>query len=71
MATTAADDGTFVPPPVGCPAPAIVYPKDPQNVGSIRSLLQGYDNYVEAGLETDSWVASTGFQCSVRILWML
>ncbi|OJJ05261.1 hypothetical protein ASPVEDRAFT_838932 [Aspergillus versicolor CBS 583.65] len=57
MATTAADDGTFVPPPPGCPAPAIVYPKDPENVGNIPSLLQGYSDYVEVGQTTENWVA--------------
>lgn len=57
MATTAADDGTFVAPPPGCPAPAIVYPKDPENVGNIPSLLQGYSDYVEVGQTTENWVA--------------
>ncbi|OQE89809.1 hypothetical protein PENNAL_c0013G03989 [Penicillium nalgiovense] len=33
--------------------PAIVYPKDPENVGSIPSLLKGYDDYVEVGQKTD------------------
>ncbi|KAJ5963523.1 uncharacterized protein N7479_003399 [Penicillium vulpinum] len=49
--------GEYQPPAQGCPAPAIVYPKDPENVGSIPSLLQGYDDYVEVGLTTESWVA--------------
>jgi hypothetical protein len=57
MATTAADDDTFVLPPIGCPAPAIVYPKVPEDVGSIPSLLQGYNDYVEVGLTTENWVA--------------
>ncbi|KAF9894400.1 hypothetical protein FE257_007903 [Aspergillus nanangensis] len=39
--------GEYQPPAIGCPAPAIVYPKDPENVGSIPNLLKGYDDYVE------------------------
>ncbi|KAL4930992.1 uncharacterized protein BDV17DRAFT_297495 [Aspergillus undulatus] len=54
---TTPSDGTFEPPPIGCPAPAIVYPRDPENVGSIPSLLQGYDDYVEVGPTTERWVA--------------
>ncbi|KAJ6118862.1 Killer toxin subunits alpha/beta 6 [Penicillium samsonianum] len=42
-----ATGGAYEPPEIGCPAPAIVYPRDPENVGSIPSLLQGYDDYVE------------------------
>lgn len=49
--------GEYQPPEKGCPAPAIVYPKDPANVGSIPSLLKGYDDYKEIGLTTESWVA--------------
>lgn len=49
--------GAYEPPEIGCPAPAIVYPKNPENVGSIPSLLQGYDDYVEVGLTTENWVA--------------
>ncbi|KAJ6149090.1 Killer toxin subunits alpha/beta 6 [Penicillium samsonianum] len=52
-----ATGGAYEPPEIGCPAPAIVYPKDPENVGSIPSLLQGYDDYVEVGLTTENWVA--------------
>ncbi|KAF9882735.1 hypothetical protein FE257_005339 [Aspergillus nanangensis] len=39
--------GEYQPPAIGCPAPAIIYPKDSENVGSIPSLLQEYDDYVE------------------------
>jgi hypothetical protein len=60
MATTivaaADEEDIFVPPPPGCPAPAIVYPKDPGNVGNIPSLLEGYDDYVEVGLDSENWV---------------
>ncbi|KAJ5943590.1 hypothetical protein N7516_003758 [Penicillium verrucosum] len=54
---TSGSGGEYQPPAAGCPAPAIVYPKDPENVGSIPSLLQGYKDYVEVGLTTERWVA--------------
>ncbi|KAJ5441854.1 hypothetical protein N7491_004260 [Penicillium cf. griseofulvum] len=54
---TSSSGGEYQPPAAGCPAPAIVYPKDPENVGSIPSLLQGYKDYVEVGLTTERWVA--------------
>ncbi|KAL3468774.1 hypothetical protein BJX99DRAFT_252482 [Aspergillus californicus] len=43
---TTPTDGTFKPPPFGYP----------ENVSSIPSPLQGYDDYVEVGLSTDNWV---------------
>ncbi|KAI1771426.1 pectin lyase-like protein [Hypoxylon cercidicola] len=38
----------FIPSPEGCPANAIVYPRDPENVGEIPRLLSSYEGkYVE------------------------
>lgn len=44
--------GDYEPPEIGCPAPAMVYPKNMKDVGEIPSLLEGYDDYVTVGLRT-------------------
>lgn len=46
----------YQPPEIGCPAPAIVFPKDPTDTGDIPSLLEAYDDYVPVGSTTEDFV---------------
>ena len=41
----------------GCPAPAIVYPQDPGNVGNIPQILAAYKDAVPVKLKSEDWTA--------------
>jgi hypothetical protein len=48
---------TYDPQKPGCPAPAIVYPRDPENVGNIPQILAAYSDAVPVGLDSEDWTA--------------
>lgn len=51
------DPNTYDPQTPGCPAPAIVYPRDPENVGNIPQILSAYSDAVPVGLDSEDWTA--------------
>ncbi|KAF2828939.1 hypothetical protein CC86DRAFT_317913 [Ophiobolus disseminans] len=51
------DPNTYEPQTPGCPAPAIVYPRDPENVGNIPKILSTYSNAVPVKLASEDWTA--------------
>ncbi|KAF1994463.1 hypothetical protein P154DRAFT_567311 [Amniculicola lignicola CBS 123094] len=48
---------TYEPQKPGCPAPAIVYPSDPKNVGNIPQILSAYKDAVPVKLGSEDWTA--------------
>lgn len=48
---------TYDPQKPGCPAPAIVYPRNPENVGNIPQILAAYSDVVPVGLSSEQWTA--------------
>jgi hypothetical protein len=48
---------TYEPQKPGCPAPAIVYPRDSSNVGSIPKILSAYSDAVPVGLKSENWIS--------------